>query len=398
MFAIALGICAFRWPSALRVYRAALFSPPIALFVLFVLITSLSTLFSVESSSWSDALPKRLFMVPLLVLPVLHRWRLLLAGLAVGACASAVISLGRLTARVMADTDAPIEITDGSAWVLTVGVVAGIAALAAANTRVRLSVRLMGVALGLGTLLTQCLMTQRAPVVGSLAALALLLLLMWRALTRRTRVVALVAVPLLALIGFFASANLGGAVAKSMHQRSNSERHGYGLYDTVNYLSSSRLELWSLTLDSIIERPVFGHGKLAWRTDIPSRIAQAPERTIAMQSILDDPRVHYSHNSELDVLYTSGFAGFACLLAAGILGARAAQRRLRDEPLAMISIASLVGVLASSQFDFVFARAIPGALLVILACIVLVPRPSSSEWSRRGLGREDGWMERWLRG
>jgi O-antigen ligase len=116
-----------------------------------------------------------------------------------------------------------------------------------------------------------------------------------------------------------------------------------------------------------------------------------------MQSILDDTRVHYSHNSELDVLYTSGVVGLSCLVIVGIIGIRTALRRLRGEPLAAVSIAALAGTLAASQFDFVFARSIPGALLIVLGLIVLLPRPSSSEWSRRGLGREDDWLDSWMR-
>ena len=393
LFGIALFACVFRLPATLRVYRAALREPVVLWFVLFIMVSTIATMCSTQCDAWSDALPKRLFMVPLLVLPVLHRWRLMLAGLAIGAFAAVVISFGRMCGRFIYESEVPIEITDGAAWVLTVGVVAGFAALASANIRVRC----IGVMLGLSTLGMQASMTQRAPVVGSIVALIVLLLMLWREFTGRTRLMIVVIVPIVAVIGFVISASVGGAVAKSLHQRETTKSQAFDTYDTLNYLSSSRIELWRHTIAGIQDRPIFGHGRLAWRDDIEARIAQTPTPTIAMQSILDDTRVNYSHNSELDVLYTSGVVGLSCLVIVGIIGIRTALRRLRGEPLAAVSIAALAGTLAASQFDFVFARAIPGALLIVLGLIVLLPRPSSSEWSRRGLGREDEWLDSWMR-
>jgi hypothetical protein len=77
-----------------------------------------------------------------------------------------------------------------------------------------------------------------------------------------------------------------------------------------------------------------------------------------------------------------------------VLGLRGAFRRLPGETLAVIPIAAFLGVLVASQFEFVLARSIQGATAFTLGVLVLMPRPSASQWERSGLGRSDGWISR----
>ena len=399
MFGVVAFICVYRLPATARVWRAALWTPAGMLVVLYLVLTAVITALDPARVEWSELLPKRMFFIPLLLLPVLPRWRLLLAGLAVGAALGALVSFGRALYHWAGQPEFRIEITDGSAWTLTVGVVFGFSALLGSQRLLQI----VGVLGGAAILAMQSTMTQRAPVFGALVGLVVLGALAVQRLRFRGRIAVAVLIPL-AVIGTIALSFLsGGAANKSLREafgvgdRATAPTVVLPDYEAMSAFSSSRLELWRVTALAVPDRFWFGHGRYAWRADIDGVIDAMPSPTPSSERIRRAREVKYAHNTPLDVLYESGIVGLGLLAAAFTVGLVGAFRRMHAEPLAIVAVAALVGTLASAQFDHVFQRSIQGAVLCTLAVMVLFPRPSSSAWSRAGLGAQDDGIDHWAR-
>jgi O-antigen ligase len=347
-FGIALFIAIYRFPASLRVVLAALRAPAVFLVVLYLLVTAIATMASTEPYAWRDLLPKRLFLAPLLVLLVLPRWRMVLAGLAAGAFLQAAYALLALVLDWIVGGERPpipLEIANGSSTTMVAGVV--VAAAWALHRRGWWSV--LGGASAALVLAMQAMSTMRAAVVGSLAGVFLLL----ACTSRRTRWM------LAGLIG------TGGILAGVFLASPAARRIDGDLYASLNHFSSNRLEMWRLTLDAVADKPVLGHGRNEWRAEIDRARDGAVPGPEGSELIWTDRRVGYSHNTPLDVLYEAGVIGLIALGGVLVLVARSLRVEWGSDPLVPVLAALLVSALALAQFDFILQRAIPGTLLLI---------------------------------
>ncbi len=389
LFAVVVFVVLFRFRASARVIRAALWTPALACLLLYLLWTTAVTALHLPSiDGWRDLgalVPERRFLIPLMLVPVMHRWRLLLLGLVAGGAIEVAAMLVRAALRASVWPELSVELTDGTQWTLVALVAAGAFAAVSAERAARVG----GVAFALLALGLQGSLTQRAPFAGSLVALLAVAVLGFRFLKPRVRIALAIGAPLLLALAIGTSILGGGVAAKRLESLSS-----LASYERLNDYTSSRLELWRLTLEAVAEAPIVGHGRGTWRTEIDRVALAEPEQTEAIARIVEAREIQYSHNTVLDVLFESGAIGLVLLGATIVLGLRGAFRRLPGETLAVIPIAAFLGVLVASQFEFVLARSIQGATAFTLGVLVLMPRPSASQWERSGLGRSDGWISR----
>jgi O-antigen ligase len=375
VFGVASFIAVYRLPATLRVVRAAMRSPVALLVLGYLVVVAVATLRSpVPAGAWT-VLPSRMFAVPLLMLPVLGRWRLLLAGLALGSLAHAAVAVG---AAVFASRSPLAD--NGPA---TLVVLAGVGtALLCANGGGR---RAIGAATLALAFTAQAHATVRAGFVGILAAIATVAgLASWRARLVAAGVVAL------AGAGVVLLAPRGDSPASSIVPA----RVAFD-YESLNEYSSNRLEMWRLTLVASADAPLFGHGRNAWRTTIDAMRPEEGATLRGAELIWTHREVGYAHNTPVDAIFEAGFVGAAMLFAAAALLLRRARRASRTSVAARVAFAVFVGALALACFDNVFERSIPGALLVGAACLALGPEVERQRAAFRG---RDAWVERLLRG
>ena len=389
LFALVVFVVLFRFRASARVIRAALWTPALACLLLYLLWTTAVTVAHLPPiDGWRDLhalVPERRFLIPLMLVPVLHRWRLLLLGLVAGGAIEVAAMLVRAALRASVWPELSVELTDGTQWTLIALVAAGAFAAVSAER----GARIIGATFALLALGLQGSLTQRAPFAGSLFALLAVAVLGYRFLRPRVRVALAILAPVLLALAIGASILGGGVAAKRLESLSS-----LASYERLNDYTSSRLELWRLTLRAAAEAPIVGHGRGTWRAEIDRVALAEPEQTAAIQRIVDAREIRYSHNTVLDVLFESGAVGLVLLGTTIVLGLRGAFRRLPGETIAVIPIAAFLGVLVASQFEFVIARSIQGATAFTLGVLVLMPRPSASQWERSGLGRSDGWISR----
>ena len=366
-FGIALFIIIYRLPASLRLVLSALRSPIAILMLVMLAITGLATIASPEPATWRDVLPKRLFLAPLLVLPVLHRWRLVLGGLAAGAVLQAIysaIALELAGAFPAGDPPIPLDTANGASTTLVAGVVVGVSM--ALFVRASKSAVFLSAMAALCIFIVQTQSTMRAAVVGSIAGAAAVL----ACISRRARV----AGAALILIG-------AGVAAVGATRGGGMER----TYESLNQFSSNRLEMWRLTAIAVADQPIFGHGRNEWRAEIDRARDAAAGGPAGSELIWTDRRVGYSHNTPLDVLYESGVVGLAALVAAFWLVVRRLWSVRGIEPLFPCLVGLLTASIVVAQFDFVFQRAIPGALLMISCALAVAPSICRSMPSARAM-------------
>ncbi|MFZ9880253.1 MAG: O-antigen ligase family protein [Phycisphaerales bacterium] len=360
LFSAAAFVAIYRLPATLRVVVALLRTPVALLVVAYLALTAGATMLSTSGWTWSDAMPKRMFVVPLLLAPVLPRWRLLIAGLVAGGLISTCyLAVAALLARGPWNS-LPREPADGATVPIACAVVVGLAALSSSSWRVRVGGPLAAAA----ALSMQAQASMRAAVAGSLAGAATLLLV-----TRgRTRWTLAAILAVVAAMARGASLVLGGLARESM-PREGVRRE----YSSLNTLSSNRLELWRLTLAAAKDHPLIGHGRKSWRGDIDTLRPSDGAIDPYAQQIWTFRGLAYGHNTPIDVLYQSGAVGLALLSAAAALVLRAAWNARGLSPCAALVLPLVVSAFAVAQFDFVFERSIPGAWLLTCACLAFAP-------------------------
>lgn len=378
-FAIALFIVIYRLPASLRVVMAALRSPPGLLVVGYLAWTALATALGPEPAPWREFVPKRMFLVPIIVLPVLTRWRLLLLGLVAGGAIEAVYLLVAALLSRGPVPSIPREIADGATAPMAAAVAAGLLAAMAARWRVRVA----GAALAALALAMQAQASMRAAVAGSIAGV-LALALAAGGKARWTVVALLGAVAAFALAG---SMIFGGLARESVPE--GGPRADYG---SLNQLSSNRLELWRLTLEAAADRPIVGHGRASWRAEIDAMRGSQGEIAPYVEQIWTFRAVQYGHNTLLDVFYESGAVGLFLILAAAAIVMRAAWRARTVSRAALLVPAVLAAACMVAQLDFVFQRSIPGALLIAASCLSFAPGATR----HRTPAGADAWLERVL--
>ena len=215
LFAWLIVVVLFRFRASLRVLRAAFWTPPFLLVFAYLVWTAIATLAYGRENMWELTIPERRFLIPLLLVPVLHRWRLLLLGLIAGGALEVAIMMVRAALRSSVWPELSTNLVDGTQWTLVVLVAAGTFAMFVARGRVRM---VGGILAGLA-LVFQGALTQRAPFVGSLAAVVAVAVIGWQFFSRRTRLV----------VGFGAPLLLGMAVGVSGRHMRSAMRHCSGM-------------------------------------------------------------------------------------------------------------------------------------------------------------------------
>jgi len=381
-FFVALcGLSIWRLKDSWRCGRALLSTGPIRCVAAWLLLVVAVTLLSNPIAEWTDALPRRQFILPLLLVPVLHRWRLLLAGLVLGSGVNAAISASESLMLVARGEDLIQVALERASFVAPLALVAGLAALASRGAGPRLAGAVLLLLAG-GVLATS---SQRAILLAAAVGGLVIMLLGLAGRGWRTWLVITATSTLLAAGVIGTSLALGGAVGKGL---------GIGF----NAWTGSRECMWRATIEVSLDRPWFGHGLGAWRETILSLQEAEPERFACLQAVADHAEVGYAHNLLIDLLFETGVTGAMLWVLALAIGLRAAWSRLRLEPMLPMALAMLAATIAGAQFDHALARGIPSALLLLLGLLVLVPRPDQEALASRGLGREDDWLDGWLGG
>ena len=92
-FIALIAVTVLRLGVAPRCWRAAVCTVPGACLVGWLGLVVVAGLLTRVPGEWASAIPSRQFLVPLLLIPVVHRWRLLIAAMAIGAIAASAVSL-----------------------------------------------------------------------------------------------------------------------------------------------------------------------------------------------------------------------------------------------------------------------------------------------------------------
>lgn len=375
-FFIALvGVSVLRLGSARRCSWAALCTVPGACLVAWLGLVIVSGLVTHGWDEWASAIPSRQFLVPLLLIPIVHRWRLLVAALALGAIAGSAVSLVESSAVLLRGESLLDHQFRRGSFVLPIALLAGVAMIAGRG----LARRAIGVAsslLALGALGTT---TQRSMLVAAAGGLAALAALPRASKRMRLAIIAAMAVGLLAIAAV--SHWSGAAAARFEALWASSEQ-------------DSRVELWKITLGEVRAQPWIGHGLRAWRSTMES-VREACPDCHPVLSLLDRRKdLVYSHNLEIDVLFESGAIGLGLLALGATWGVATACRRALHEPVASLGLAFLAATFVGGQFDHPLSRSIPTAIMMLLFTILLIPRPDQERFDLAGLGVEDDWVDR----
>ncbi len=374
-FIALIAVTVLRLGVARRCWWVAMCTVPGLCLVAWVVLVVAAGLATHGLADAAASIPSRQFIVPLLLIPVLHRWRLLIAALAIGAIAASVICLSEsLAVLLRGDSLLEHQFRRGS-FVLPIALLASVAMLGGRG----LARRAIGAGsslLAFGALATT---TQRSMLVaafGGLAALAA----MPRASTRfRLAIIAAMATGLLAIA---AVSHWSGAAAV----RFESLWEGSG--------QESRVELWKVTLEQVREQPWFGHGLRAWRSAMEG-VREACPSCHPSLAILDRRKdLVYSHNLEVDLLFESGAIGLGLLTLGAGWGIAAAFRRASIEPIAPLALSFLIATFVGGQFDHALSRSIPAAITMLLFTVLLIPRPDQTQFDCAALGVEDDWVDR----
>jgi O-antigen ligase len=376
-FVALIAFAVLRFSAIHRCWWAALRTVPGVCFVAWILLVVTAGLLRQEPWSWSSSWPTRQFLIPLLLVPVIHRWRLLLAALSAGAIAASGVCLIE-SIGVLARGESLLEHQSRrGAFVLPIALLASVATLAGCGWIRRLAgtgATLVSVA-ALGTT------TQRSMLVAAAAGLA-----------------AFAAMPRVSLAfrAAIAGVLVGGAIlAATVSQWSGAAAVRFEtLWATDG--EDSRVGLWQVTLEESLHRPLIGHGLSAWRPAMEAARDECPTCHPVLAILDRRADLNYAHNTVIDLLFESGLLGTAILAFGAAWGVRRWFGRIASEPLAPLAMAMLLATFVGGQFDHLLARFIPAAITLLLATCTLLPRPDEAEFSRNGLGAEDDWVDRLL--
>jgi len=376
LFVALILITILRFREIVPCWWAAIRTVPAAALVSWLVLVTIVTLAAGTTDSIWDSLPRRQFLVPSLLIPVVHRWRLLLISLASGSLLTSLLSAFESAEVLLRDDVSTMGWDSRGGFILPLTAVAGLAAIGARRSGV-VAVGALFTAIAFAAI---ALSSQRSSTAAAvIGAVVLLLLAPW---PRVARLGVGGAAILVATIAISASLWVGGAASKNLGK-------------DLNSYSSGRLCLWQATLDACRERPWFGYGLQAWRAVILYRNATDPDTLSCLAAVEANADSVYSHNLEIDLLFESGGIGLAILSIGLIVGGRTVLRRRTAEPLTAVAVAMFAATLATGQFDHALARGIPCGLMMLFSTICLLPRPDQTDFARRRLGEEDQWIDSW---
>jgi O-antigen ligase len=373
-----LVVCAvLRFAAIRHAWWAALRTVPGACLTGWVGLVVIAGLLARDASDWTSVWPPRQFLIPLLLVPVLHRWRLLLATFAAGAVIAAGVCLVESIA-VLARGDSLLahQIRRG-AFVLPIALIAAVAMLAVGGWPRRLA----GAGCTISSLAALGTTTQRSMAVAAAAGLAFLAAMpkVWRSF-RLT----------------IAAALVGGAIiaASISHWSGAAAVRFQKLWASGG--ENSRVGLGRITLEESMHRPLIGHGLAAWRRAMEVARKECPSCHPELAILDRRTDLKYAHNTPIDLLFESGALGTLMLAFGAAWGAWRCLGRFASEPLAPVAGAMLLATFVGGQFDHLLARFIPAAITMMLATIMLLPRPDQTAFALAGLGVEDDWVDRTL--
>jgi O-antigen ligase len=397
LFGVLLAVSLVQLPWTWRILARTL-AEPLALCILaWVLLTVGVTL---QASGWTDyetVLPGRQFLLPLLLLPVAHRWRLLLVAFAAGAVATTVH--GSILAGLVLWHGGSVQQAEqpSPSRSLAIVLLAGLTGLLTRRGRRHLATW----GLLLLAVFASATFANRRAIVGVAAAAATMLFEASRRLRPLTRWLLIATAAATMLAGISGPLLFGKrpvAVAVSTLARADATPDSRLSSQTriaaiADIISSGRIRFWAATAEAIADRPWIGHGRGVWNPTIAS-LESSVRSGLARDLVRTSSRD--SHNLALDLLFESGIAGLLLWLGVGVFGVRTALRRLPSEPALAICLAMLTGWLASSMFDYPWARGLSAGIFFLFASITLFTRPSQRAFREAGLGVEDDWVDGWL--
>lgn len=374
-FFVALIVFAVLRFTAIRpAWWAALRTVPGACMAAWVGVVVIAGLLARDASDWGNLWPPRQFAIPLLIVPVLHRWRLLIAALSAGAIVGSGVCLVE-SLGVLARGDSLLDRQSRrGAFVLPIAMIAAVAMLAGRGW----PRRLVGGGSTLVALAAIGTTTQRSMLVAATAGLAI-----FAAMPRVSR----------SFRATIAGVLVGGAIltASISHWSGAAAVKFETLWATDG--EDSRVGLWRTTLEESLDRPLIGRGLAAWRPAMEAAREACPSCHPELAILDRRADLNYAHNTPIDVFFESGALGILMLAVGAAWGSRRWFGRLASEPLAPVAMTMLLATFVGGQFDHLLPRFIPAATTLLLVTCTLLPRPDQSEFARAGLGAEDDWVD-----
>jgi len=386
LFVALLVVSVLRGRRLLGVYQEVVFTVPALAMVAWSVLVGVVAMSNGDLGDPTAQLPTRMLLLPLMLSPVVHRWRLLLLALACGAAvvtAGLVVENGMALARGGGGARHQTRPTD--LWGLGLLIALGIALMSRSGVP-----RLLGSIVVTGVVLAASLGSQRAGMVGSAVGTISMVVLRGRGLVPFNRPKIAAGVILCGLVVAGASVWLSWSSGAAASKRLGAE--------DLNAYSTGRLDLWETTLELSWQRPWCGHGPGAWRTAIATREPESTSTSRTRDLVRRTPDLEYAHNLFVDLFFESGAIG-VCLWIFGLSwGVVTGLSRMRREPTLAIAFAGLASVLLIAQFDHPLARGVSAGFYFALATLCLVPRPDQQSFESAGLGIEDRWIDRLLSG
>ncbi len=304
-FAALTAVSILRMPTTVPLLASCVQArPPLRAWLLFCLLVSISALWS-SADSWSNAVPPRFVLVPLLLLPLAKRWGMLLAAFVLGMSAQAAWIV---TEAIMVESwtygDAAGALGSSQDWgqwrpLLAISVVCALVVALLSK-----SWRLAAVAIGLASCCFAALLClgSKSFTLSTVAAIIVVVTVAFLNPLHRWRAS-------IVLLGF-AVAGFMVPTQAVMRQFRVLELAAAG--GELGEITSQRAALWELTMPACFRHPVLGHGRSSWKHDFPALARTQPVGSMPWPSDAP-PAFNGPHCLYLHVLYEQGLVGLAAL-------------------------------------------------------------------------------------
>lgn len=306
-FAALTAVSILRMPTTIPLLAFCVqFRPPLRAWLLFCLLVSISALWS-SAGSWSDAVPPRFVLVPLLLLPLAKRWGMLLAAFVLGMSVQAAwIVTEAIMVKSWTYGDAAQALGSSQDWgqwrpLLAPAVLCALVGALMSHSRIRAAT-----AIGLASCCFAALLClgSKSFTISTAAAIIVVLTAAFlsRSVRRRAAILAL---------GFVV------AVLVVPPEAIKRQLRVVDLATTrvgLDEITSFRTTLWEMTIPACTQRPALGHGKASWRHDFPALAKTRPPGSMPWPTDALPP-FSGPHCLYLHVLYEQGVVGLAALAA-----------------------------------------------------------------------------------
>lgn len=301
-------------PSVRGLYGTLLRSPVLWCLLAWAILVAASTLWHGTSGppqrlGW---LPDRDLLVPFLLWPIVHRWRLLLGALVVGGLVqSAILVAATISARQASTMLTPATLPSRfGAYQLALA----IGVLAAAPLLVPRLFSWVGIGTSLGLLILatgELLQTQRGGVFGSM--MGLLVVSVAAARTHPLRALVRLAPLILLLAALGATAVYLDRTSPVVERLETKSSGIWPLtddkaidYRSLNTFTGSRLALADAACSLITQAPLLGHGEESWGRAVKAWAATNPESPALKSSGISLTGADSCHNTLLHAAFVAG--------------------------------------------------------------------------------------------